>query len=74
MAILFALQNVLLNLGNRGSAVTGILTIVLFKLIIPLSMLMGMLKCTLNYEYSWSHWLGALILLIGVVTTGALDF
>ena len=64
----------LLNLGNRGSTVAGVLTIIIFKLIIPVSMLMGTLKFTLNYKYAWSHWLGALTLLIGVATTGANDF
>jgi len=69
VAALFALHNVLFNVGNRGAAVPGAIVLVLTKFKVPLTMLISIPRRTMGYDYSWTHWGGAVILMLGIFLT-----
>mmetsp|Transcript_123791 Transcript_123791/g.214612 ORF Transcript_123791/g.214612 Transcript_123791/m.214612 type:complete len:365 (+) Transcript_123791:130-1224(+) len=65
----FSLHHVLLNVAAGKAVVPGIWILVLGKSIVPMSMLLNMFSRTMGLRYDLRHWLGALLLLGGILLT-----
>jgi drug/metabolite transporter (DMT)-like permease len=72
VGILFSLHNVLRNLGNRGNVIPGYVTLLLAKLIVPVSAGLSMLP-PLRRRLDAFQWGGMVVLLCGVAITIAPD-
>eukprot|EP00928_Gymnodinium_smaydae_P071112 TRINITY_DN54789_c0_g1_i1.p1 TRINITY_DN54789_c0_g1~~TRINITY_DN54789_c0_g1_i1.p1 ORF type:complete len:386 (-),score=39.51 TRINITY_DN54789_c0_g1_i1:68-1183(-) len=67
IGLCFSLHHMLLNAGSVG--VPGILILVLVKFVLPVSMFASMPSVTLGLRYRWNHWVGLVILFVGIMFT-----